>query len=163
MLIIAITPFFAAGSFAVTCRTHNVNVIASPVQFVRKINCCGVNFCRHTNPNIALKMRFVGYQKMGNFQAQHLYFSLQNLCLIDYHITFFAAGSYAVTCRTHNINVVASSVQFVPKINCCGVNFSRHTNPNIALKIKFVRYQKVGNFQAQHLYFSLQNLCWLTG
>ena len=42
-------------------------------------------------------------------------FSLQNLCLIDYHITFLAARSYAVTCRTHNINVVASPVQFVPK------------------------------------------------
>ena len=86
----------------------------------------------------------------------HLYFSLQNLCLIDYHITFFAVGSYAVTCRTHNINVVASSVQFVPKINCCGVNFCRHTNPNIALKMRFVGYQKMGNFQPQHtLYYFL--------
>ena len=89
----------------------------------------------------------------------HLYFTLQNLCLIDYHITFFAAGSYAATCRTHNINVAPSPVQFVPKINCCGINFCWHTNPNIALKIKFDGYQKVGNFQAQHLYFPLHNLC----
>ena len=108
--------FLAAGSYAVTCKTHNINVVVSPVEFVPKINCCGVNCCRHTSPNIALKIKFDGYQKVGNFQAQHLYFSLQNLCLIDYYITFFAAGSYAVTCRTHNIKVVASPVQFVPKI-----------------------------------------------
>ena len=58
---------------------------------------------------------YIFHKTVVNFDAKRLYFSQQNLCLINYHITFLAARSYAVTCRTHNINVVTSPVQFVPK------------------------------------------------
>ena len=83
-------------------------------------------------------------------------FSVQNLCLFDYHITFFVGGELRsdMTCTTFNINVAASPVGFVPEFNCCGINFCRQTNPNFAWKIQLYGYKKMGNFELNTDIFS---------
>ena len=99
-----------------------------------------------------------GYNIMVNAQQQALFIlyifiaimrscvcwivlSHKNLLFFDTHITFFAWGSYVLTCKTFIINVAATCVGFVPEFNCCGINFGRHTNPNL-----LDGCQKIGNF-----------------
>ena len=63
------TNIFHCKNFTVlTCKTHNNNVIiASPVEFVPKFNCWGVNFCWPSNPSIAWKIQLYGWQKWEIF------------------------------------------------------------------------------------------------
>jgi hypothetical protein len=89
----------------------DTHIIASPVEFVPKFNCSDINFCRHTNPNIALKIMFDGCEKMGIFWLEKYDFP----CKICVRLTTISLG-------------------FVPECNCCGINFCRQTNPNLALK-----------------------------
>ena len=104
-----------------------------------------------------------GYNIMVNAQQQALFIfyifipimrscvcwivlSHKNLLFFDTHITFFAWGSYVLTCKTYTINVVAGPVEFVLKFHRGGINFCRHTNPNLAWKIQLYGCQKMGNF-----------------
>ena len=107
---------YQLGSYVLTCKTLNINVALTPVGFVPEFNCCGINFCRQTNPNFAWKIQLYGYQKMGNlFWAQHWYIFRCKICVRLTTISlFFAERSYVLTCKTFNINVAASPVEFVP-------------------------------------------------
>ena len=55
VLLINISLSFAEGNSVLTCKTFNINIAASPVGFVPEFSCCGIIFCKQTNPNIELK------------------------------------------------------------------------------------------------------------
>ena len=83
-----ISLFFTKGSYVLTCKAFNINVAASPVRFVPGFNCCAINFCRHTNPNFALKFELEGCQKMRNF-GLNTYILQRKICVRLITISLF--------------------------------------------------------------------------
>ena len=67
-------------SYVLTCYTFNINVVTSPVGCVPEFSCCGVNFCRQTNPNFAWKIKLYGGQKMAIFEL-HTYTFQRKICV----------------------------------------------------------------------------------
>ena len=112
-----IWPFFAWRSYVLTCKTFNINVAASLVGFVPEFNCCGINFGRHTNPNLldwCQTMRNFGHDTNANAGVILSKFS----CSMCVCVCWYNCVCKICVCLVGNIMLVLSSISFLVSCVC---------------------------------------------